>query len=384
VLQTSTRGMGTGRRVGPSLVPCAPPYYLDMPGRRKAAHKRDTRLGRVDAPAATRQSARARLLEVERESSRANATIARELRSLRADYRKELTKLIGRPAMRDLNAIRAERSRLTRAQRIRRSLAVLKGVSVDRDQIRSVRRPYLLKAQEVLSQAPDIFPHRKPLRGPCESPWVTYTAPFAGYFWSYNWSRSSNPEDPALSRYLDLTTGRIGSRIETKVSSADDDDDLVADYYTSLNVWHTPLATGPIEVYLAFEFTTSTYSGTVRDELGFSNVTHSQFATARMRAADAQDPIQTETQESRIYNHIDFVWGEDGSWSNYVSKPQDLHWYYFKTAATFQQGSSVLLEGGVRHMTWFETDDQSVSTSANLDLRLDRIMIRSCQAEIIL
>jgi len=103
----------------------------------------------------------------------------------------------------------------------------------------------------------------------------------------------------------------------------------------------------------------------VKDEFGFSSVTYDQFATARMLAADSQDPIQMETQGSRIYNFIDFVWGEDFSWSNYVSNPQDIHWYHFKTAAIFAQRSSVLLEAGIRHMAWFETDDESIATSAD-------------------
>jgi hypothetical protein len=85
------------------------------------------------------------------------------------------------------------------------------------------------------------------------SPWVTYFAPYPGYFWSFEWHRSDEPDDPVLDRYLDTGTGHIGSNISVRVSGADDDDSLQADYYTALNVWHTTLATGVLEVYLAFE-----------------------------------------------------------------------------------------------------------------------------------
>lgn len=286
--------------------------------------------------------------------------------------------------MRELSAIRNSRAKLRRSQKIRRSLALLNQYGVDRAQILELRQPYLLKTRDLLSQAAEIFPYLNPFDGLCESPWVTHSAPFTGYSWAFNWHRTSNPRNPVLERYLDTSTGRIGSSIETKVSGAGDDDELVAEYYAGLNVWHTPQMTGPLEVYLTFEFTTSNYSGKVSDEFGFSDVTHSQWATARMLASDSQDPIQTEAQESVIYGFTDFLWGEDDSWSRQVANPRDLHSYYFKTAATFQQGSSVLLEAGIRQMTWFQTNDESISTAADLDLRLDQIKVRSCRAEMIL
>lgn len=355
-----------------------------MPGQRESAHESQVQLGPVDAPASVQRRMQTALGKTASESIRANTAIARELRSLQTEYRKELAKLVGAPAMRDLNALRASRSELTRSQRTRRSRAVLEDAGVDPAEVAAVRRRYLDAARDLLARASETFPYRTPSDRLCDGPWVTYTAPFGGWVWSFNWQRTANPADPTLTRYLDVTTGRIGSRIRTKVSGAGDDDRLVAEYYTGLNVWHTPSKTGPLEVYVAFEFATSAYSGKVTDETGFSDVTYSQFARARMLAADAQVPVQQEAQETLVYNLIDFVWGEDLSWSKQVFEPRDIHWYHFKTAATFQQDSLVLLEGGIRHMTWFETNDQSVSTAADLDLRLDRIMVRSCEAELIL
>jgi hypothetical protein len=352
-----------------------------MPREKRSAHELDALLA-PGAPPAAQRRVLATLKSIDRGSIRANDDLRRRLKSLRAQYREELEDLLGGKAMRDLDAIRRRGAKLSRAQRTRQSLAVLDAVGVDRARIAALRLPSLAAARDILSG--EVPPVRAPDEGPCASPWVTYSAPYGGYFWSFNWRRSSNPDNPALTRYLDRTTGRIGSSIATRVSGADDDDDLEADYYTSLNVWHTPLATGPLEVYLAFEFATSTYSGTVTDEFGFSDAIVSQFARARLFTADAQDPVQSETQESLVYNFIDTVWGDDLSWSRYAFKPRDRHWYHFKTAAAFQRGSQVLLEGGIRHLTWFEVNDQSVSTEANLDLRLDRIMVRSCEGEIIL
>ena len=82
--------------------------------------------------------------------------------------------------------------------------------------------------------------------------------------------------------------------------------------------------------------------------------------------------------ETRIFNFIDTDWGDGESWNDFVSMPRDIHYYYFRTEATFAQGSSLLLEAGVRNMTWFFANDESIKTADDLNLRLDRILVRSC------
>jgi hypothetical protein len=39
-----------------------------------------------------------------------------------------------------------------------------------------------------------------------------------------------------------------------------------------------------------------------------------------------------------------------------------------------------VLEAGVWNSTWYFADDMSIKTSNDLDLRLDRIVVRSCPA----
>ena len=163
-----------------------------------------------------------------------------------------------------------------------------------------------------------------------------------------------------LTRYLDMATGECGSAIQTRLSGADDDDDVEVDFLTALRVWHTAQATGPLEGYIAFEFNTSTYSGSVSDEWGFSRATFSQLARASLRVVDTTGPL--DTQESRIFVFIDTDWGDGTSWSNFVSMTRDIHWYYFRTEASFAQGSALLLEAGVRNMTWYCADDESIWT----------------------
>ena len=348
---------------------------------RRTAHQFDVHLGTAGSSAGGIGPVRRNLIRLDKERTQANKSIVRELKALRVGYRGSLSELIGPSGMRQLRELRNQRSKVSRSRRIRKTHALLDQIGIDRAQLLRLQRGYLDDARALLSQSDAGLLRRPPFTDPCESPWVTYTAPFSGYFWSFWWQRSSNPSDPVLARHLDNATGQIGSSIQTQLSGADDDDFLTAEYYTALNVWHTALSTGPLEAYLAFEFTTSNYSGQVQDEFGFSDATYTEWARARFLALDSQGLSQT--QESRIFNTIDVDWGDGDSWANYVSKPRDLHWYYFKTAASFDQGASLLLEGGIRNMTWFEANDESIKTAVDLDLRLDRIMVRSCPADII-
>ena len=348
-----------------------------MTTNRTTIHKHEVRLGRVDWLAeAVRRRASGRLLDLDRKAAQENKALARQLEALRSEYRRNLSTIIGSGGMRRYRELRKKLSKAPRSQRLRESSRLLDEIGVDRARATRLGKAYLEAARKFLGRNDAQLPPRPPLVGSRCSPWITYVAPYGGYLWSYAWNRSDEASDPVLARHLDPLTGRIGSSIQTRLSGADNDDFLNADYYTALNVWHTALATGPLEGYLAFEFSVSTYSGQVSDEFGFSDATYSQFARARFRAADPQGPL--DTQESRIFNLIDTVWGDDDWWSNYVAVPRDLHWYYFRTAASFAQGSALLLEAGIWNVTWFTSDDESITTADDLDLRLDRIMVRSC------
>ena len=189
-----------------------------------------------------------RLGKRDRESAQATGVITRQIKALAADYQREFSKLLSPSGSRALNAMRNSRVKLTRSQKIRRSLALLKEHGVERSQIHDLRRPYLRKTRDLVRQATEAFPNTEPVDGLCDSPWVAHTAPFAGYSWWYKWNRTSGPKNPVLERYLEPATGRIGSLIETKDPDAGDNDELTADYYTVFQVWHTPQKTGPLEL----------------------------------------------------------------------------------------------------------------------------------------
>ena len=207
------------------------------------------------------------------------------------------------------------------------------------------------------------------------SPWVTYAPPYAGSFWSYSWDRSGNVSNPVLARYLDQASGRTGSSIRTRLDGADNDDHLSTDYYTCHYAWHTALANGPLDAYIALTFRSSSFSGKVEDEFGISSAVYNQWARVRFRVVSTAG--LAESQESRIFNVTGAAWGDDESWSDTAAAPNDARSFYFRTGAKFSQGEPLLLEAGVLNTTWFTSDDQSIATADDLDLRLDGIMVRS-------
>jgi hypothetical protein len=324
----------------------------------------------------------ARMLKLQKETLKESSAVTSQVASLNRDYRRALGTLLGRGGMRQIRDLRADLADLPRLRRIRAADRLLEDIGLDRPRAERLRRDYLVAATRLLEKYDIGLRPTRNFPGHQCSPWVTYTAPYDGWLWSYSWERSDEADDPVLARYLNHTTGDIGSSIRTRLSEADDDDFVNVEYYTGINVWHTALEPGNIEAYVAFEFRASDYSGKVQDEFGFSSATYTQWATARFRVGNALG--QSDSQESRIFNYIRTDWGNGWEWGNYVSQPRDIHWYYFRTAASFGQGEPLLLEGGIRNVTWFHANDESITTADNLDLRLDRIMVRSCPAAPIL
>jgi hypothetical protein len=348
-----------------------------MPTHRTTVYKTGDRLARSPwLTEATRRRMLNALSKHDAASVRLNHAIVRELRALRTEYRRTLAALMGPAGARRWRALRSEMAEASRAQKLRASRALLDSIGFNRERADRLRRQYTAATSKLLQLRDVHFPPGGIVVDDRCSPNLTYTAPYDGFFWGFSWHRSDEASDPVLTRYLDMATGECGSAIETRLSGADDDDEVAVDFTTALRVWHTAQATGPLEGYIAFEFNNSTYSGTVSDEWGFSDATFSQLARASLRVLNTDGVI--DQFESRIFNFIDTDWGDGASWSNFVSMPRDIHYYYFRTEAAFAQGSSLILEAGVRNMTWFFANDESIKTADDLNLRLDRIVVRSC------
>jgi hypothetical protein len=350
-----------------------------MPRAGKSAQKSDIRIAPAGSNAAGARRVISALKKREKESARSIGAINRELNALKAEYQKGLSKLIGRGCLRELNEIRNKGAKLSRSQKERRGRSALNECGVHRAQILELRLPYLKKARDILARDPSLSGIKAPHVEPCDSPFVTYVPPYRGWDWSFYWERTSNPRDPIIEHYLDAATGRVGSRIKTSVADADDDDRVYVEYRTGFNVWYTPQITGPIEVHLTFDVANAVLVGKVTDEWFLSSVIYEQTLDLILRATNSQNPNQYEDIVYYIDGVIGSEAGEDETWSKQIASPFEKRTYRFRTAETFYQGSSILLQAGLRHITQWATDDQSVSTNANIDLYLTRMEVRSCE-----
>jgi hypothetical protein len=345
-----------------------------MPTRPKTQRASDLALEPVDWLSRAehrRIQAALRTIEKERAGEQKNRALA--IAELRSEYRERISALLGPDGSRRYKALRARAAKAPRARRTRDATALLHEIGFDRIRAQRIQKKYLESVKALLGDG--TFSSPSDVLDAGRSPWVTYAAPYTGSFWSYAWDRSGNVRDPVLARYLDTATGRIGSSIETYLGGADNDDRLAAEYYTCFYAWHTALANGPLDAYLTFRFRTSTYSGEVHDEWGLSDVVYNQWARVRFRVVNTAG--RRDSQDSRLFNVTGAASGDDESWNDVVAAPNDVRSFYFRTPGSFNQGEPLLLEAGVLNTTWFTSNDMSIETADDLDLRLDRIMVRS-------
>jgi len=342
----------------------------------KSAHRLTLEFCGADSRPEQERRAQTLAARIDREQRKKNTASQREIASLRKDYLRKISKLIGALGTRELAAIRKNK-KLARSRRIRKALALIEQQGVNRDQMREIQQPYLTRAEEILSQRART-PYKPLLDAGCDTPWTTYAPPYNGYVWSFDHHQSGSANSPGYGSHLYPPTGGIGSDLHVIDKNAGDNDGLYLELYTGLNVWHTPTKSGPLEVSLVFTFVTSTFEGTIKDEFGFSDIVYTQYGLTRMTASDIQNPVQTEVMESKIYGFTHTVVGGDTTWSDQVANSGDSHTYAFRTTAAFEQGSTVFIEAGISHIATFNTNDESVDMSADLNLRLDGIMVRSC------
>jgi hypothetical protein len=273
-----------------------------------------------------------------------------------------------------LRALRARLGRAPLARRRRETAVLLDALGVEPERAHRIRLAF---RNAIAKTHPFDVDHLDDLtiHPGDECPWVTYVAPYAGWFWEYVWSRRGEADVPIFDRYLD-SGGRIGSRLQARVLDSEDDDAAEVEYYTAHHVWHTALEDGPVEGYVALEFNTSDYSGIVHDQWGSSDAVWNQWARAVFNVVDPMGP--SESHESKIFNLIDTAWGDDHEWTEQVAGAKEQRIYYFRTTNSFSRGHALRVEAGVRNHMWFDSNDQSVHLEDDLDLRLVHVMLRSC------
>lgn len=355
-----------------------------------------------EIPTRVQQNARQATLDHNQERMLQRQALTRQVKQQRSEYLKKLNSIIGignldkystfrtRSKQRLLsktpagakNEAHIEKEKLQVVAELNK---FLNSIGFDHKRLTKLQRKHLdnirplIMTDQLNRTDHALLLHEPPPYEMGSGTWVAYAPPYDGYFWSYNWEHSDEPDDPVLTRYLNQNNGRIGSSISTRLKGADNDDSLNAEYYTALKIWHQVPAAGKLEVYLAIRFAKSTYSGSIVDEFGLSDATLNQWAQPQLRILDPDG--KWDIQTSSMFNILRTVHGGESklwtTWDKEVSTPNDIHWYYFKTDRSFSAGSWLLLEAAIKNVTWFLSDDESITTLSDLDLHLDRVMVRS-------
>lgn len=302
---------------------------------------------------------------------------ARKLAALSTAYRKKAVNAIGAKAFREYRALKKELENAPRAKRLRATQKFLDAIAFDRMRLRQLRREYFAAARLLL---PDI---RADLDGvfemapPDGSPWVEHRAPFNGVFDWTTYTKQGDVNAPSFTTSANPATGVLRSRIRARVSDAGDDDQLTAEHEAGFTTWHTTLEDGRIEGFVVFEFRQrGIHRGEISDEWGFSNAVRSQSAVARLRVYANSGPV--ETLDSLIFAETEPHWGDADFWNHATGNPRDLHGFYFSTTRTYPQGTPLVLEAGIHNLAWLQVDDMSIDMTNDLDLRLEKIKLRSC------
>lgn len=204
--------------------------------------------------------------------------------------------------------------------------------------------------------------------------WVVYSPPYEGYFWSFEWGRSDEPDDPVLARYLNINNGQIGSSINHRLKGADDNDFVNGVYYTAFQIWHQVQSDGQLEAYLALRVNDIAYSQKASDEFGWSNFTQSQFTRVQLRILGTDENWEKKTK--LLYHHFEWTMGVPIN-QEWLFPRNDIHSFYLKSDKIYSAGSWVLLEAAIDNYSWFEANDYSITTTNNVNLVMDSVAVRS-------
>ncbi len=204
--------------------------------------------------------------------------------------------------------------------------------------------------------------------------WDFYSPPYEGYFWSFEWDRSDEPDDPTLARYLDSNNGQIGSSINTRLNGADDNDFLNAQYATGFQIWHQVRSHGPLEAYLALRVNDIEYSQKASDEFGWSSFIQAQFTRVQLSILGTDE--NWEIKAKPLYNHFEHDFGIAIN-QEWLFPKNDIHSFYLTSDKIYSAGSWVLLNAVVDNYSWFEANDYSIKTTNNVNLVMDNVAVRS-------
>lgn len=170
-------------------------------------------------------------------------------------------------------------------------------------QLDQVLRPRVPRKQRLEIVSEDKLP--KGIQGHKSNPWTILTPPYAGWAWSYDWTRWGGG-GPSLTRYLDSAVGGVGHRSHYWNYSAGDWDGLWLRYDTNVGVWYWPPHAGPVDVWVKARCARAYYNVWLDDEWGWSDsdTWMRSYFTVNVSPAHA-DEVQTQAWWSHTWGNPD-------------------------------------------------------------------------------
>lgn len=292
-----------------------------------------------------------------------------QLKQLGKEYKQELGAILGTKELKTL-----------RSSKVKDSSLIDANADNNIGKINQLKAEYVKKVsllhdnlhKELAVDPPTVvFPQPNPVSN---NNWAFYTPPYDGFFWSFEWNRSDEPDDPILARYLDNNNGQIGSTINTRLKGADDSDFLNAQYATGFQIWHQVQVDGPLEAYIALRVNDIAYSQKFNDEFGWSSFTQSQFTRVELRILGTDEDWEIKIES--LYNHFEIP-RKVIITKEWLFPRNDIHSFYFKSDKIYAAGSWVLLNAVVDNYSWFLANDYSIETTNNVNLVMDKVSVRS-------
>jgi hypothetical protein len=219
--------------------------------------------------------------------------------------------------------------------------------------------------------------------------WDIYRPPYDGSFWSQTWDWSDEASEPVIVRFLDQSSGQIGSSIRLRVDGADNDDTSDATVYTTHKIIHQMPVDGSLEGYIVlkegpqipdpdnfFFEPQATLSGHISEDLfGYADCFVRQTCIVSLR-------VFSEVDGWRIGGSSyvsDFGTGDtDGnrSWNiEHFSGFGEHRWFRFM-GFSHDAGTWLMLEAAIENRSYFMSDDFSIDAEIKMNLELESVRVR--------
>ncbi|MEA5597797.1 hypothetical protein [Rivularia sp. UHCC 0363] len=356
-----------------------------------------------EVPSEAQEQAAKISLDIEQEELREAQSLSKKITSLNADYQKELRLIIGdrnleryyefrAPLREKINDLEVKATPTVKgqaeieeaqSQAVGKSQQFLNEIGFDMVRASKLREGYNARLDEVVSQArgkleePNylILPEVMSMEELKATPWVILDPAYPADSFAYSSNRSDEPDNPVFWRYLNRSSGQLGSYTRNRVSGADDSDYAYVRYQTAMRFWYRIPDTGLTEVFMRLQAIDTAYSGSFNDEWGWSDARCEQMCSAYLRVIT---PGPGAIRYGTILNYVRT--GTSANWANQITAPGNERWANLFSTSSYNAGTWLLLEVGTEDWNYFRSNDVSIVSTMNMNWFLKQIYVRSTAA----